>query len=377
MAASRQNRKQSRTGERARRAPGVTEAEGAGNWLIRLLPWAAVVLALLVFTGTLAYPFVDDDRLMVVNNIELHAWTQVPHYFVDDAWGHSGHDVTSDYYRPAQLLFLRLNYAWFALEPGGYHAAILALHALATLLVFLVVLRMLRDRLTAGIAALIFAVHPIHVEPAVWISGATESQLAVLFLTALLCYLTWRERADSGAEGAQKWLAFSLLAYALALLTKESAVLLGAFFLIYEFRRQPPGSMVARAWRMLRVLWPYGAVVAVYLAARTYALRDAPPNGSGASLASILFSLPQVFAFDLRKLLWPLPLSIFYPLQLITRPNLFNFVLPLVGIAGRARGLWFWSCRSRGRGMGIGLAPRSAGDAAARNYPFPSLRSGA
>ena len=366
MAAGKQKRKQIRVGERTRRAPDFAESNGAGNWLVRLLPWAAVGLALLVFAGALAYPFVDDDRLMVVNNAALRSWNSVPHYFVDDAWGHSGQDVTSDYYRPVQLLFLRLIYAGFALEPDGYHAAILALHALATALLFLVAWRTLKDRLTAGIAALIFAVHPIHVEPAVWISGATESQLAVFFLTAVLCYLAWCDRRNSGAKGAHKWLGLSVIAYALALLTKESAVLLGAIFFIYEWKWQSPdgeqgadeenpsavrrGTLAGAAAQLRRVfqaLWPYGAVVAVYLAARSYALRDAPPNGSGASVATIFFTLPQVFAFDLRKLLWPLPLSLFYPLQLVTRPNITNFILPLAASLAVLAGLWCWSRRSR------------------------------
>jgi hypothetical protein len=362
----------------------MAEADGVGDWLVRLLPCAAVGLALIVFAGALGYPFVDDDRLMVVNNPVLRSWTQVPQYFVEDAWGHSGPDAMSNYYRPAQLLWLRLNYAWFDMSPGGYHAASIALHALATALVFLVARRTLRDRLAAGFAALIFAVHPIHVEPAVWISGATESELAVFFLTAVLCYVVWRECMYSAAKSARWWLGFSLLAYALALLTKESAVLLGAMFVIYEWKWRPAGgrqdadgnrpmkpenpseaqtaerivddqrSLVTRiASRMLRVvlvLWPYGVVVAAYLAARSYALRASPRAGSGASLTTILLTLPQVFVFDLRKLLWPFPLSLFYPLQMVTRPHLANFVVPLAVSLAALAGLWIWSRRSEAVG---------------------------
>ena len=59
MAVSRQNRKQRRAGERTRRAPDslpprqtlTAEADGASNWLVRLLPWAAVGLALIVLAA--------------------------------------------------------------------------------------------------------------------------------------------------------------------------------------------------------------------------------------------------------------------------------------------------------------------------------------
>jgi tetratricopeptide (TPR) repeat protein len=338
-------------------------AGGLSHWLARLLPWAAVALALTAFAGALSYPFVDDDRLMIVNNPVVRSWSSVPRYFVEDAWGHSGQEVLSNYYRPAQLLWLRLNYAVFALEPGGYHAACLALHGLATGLLFLLARHTLKDRLAAGFAALIFAVHPIHVEPAVWISGATETQLAVSFLAAVLGYLVWRERRDYDAKSARRWLAFSLAAYALALLTKESAVLLGGIFLIYEWKWRPATSNQQPASSFKQQapgnkLWATGssqklaacglllAIFAAYLAARSYALRAAPRAGSGAPLASILLTLPQIFAFDLRKLVWPLPLSLFYPLQLVTRPGLANFVLPLAVSLAALAGLWIWSRRS-------------------------------
>jgi cytochrome c-type biogenesis protein CcmH/NrfG len=365
-----------------------------------LLPWLAVALALLVFAGALGYIFVDDDVDQIYNNPCLRSWDWLPQYFTHNVWSRPGTaDLVSNYYRPLFLVWLRLNYLVFEREPAGWHAAAILLHAAATLLVFLLAMRTLRDRIAAGFAGLFFAVHPLHVESVAWISGANEAEYALLSLAAVLCYLRWREgkdiefqASDSGpkairgsgrAAGSSSgissrkflWFLLSLVCYALSLLAKETAATICALIFLYEWKRRrglprpgkpaagcrptaqgmppepvpaPPGA--GSRWNAaLRAAWitlPYLAVTAAYMVVRALVLHGlAPDKGSHPSLASVLFSLPETASFYLRKLLWALPMSQRYPIRLVAGPGLATFVWPLAAALAALWGLWIWGRR--------------------------------
>src|SRR5205085_1082795 len=102
------------------------------------------------------------------------------------------------YYRPLFNLYLLVNYQLFHLNPAGWHLLLVLWHLLVTLLVYRLARRLLKDEGGALTAALIFGVHPVHIESVAWISGVTEPMLAVFFLGALLGYLRWRDGAAGG-----------------------------------------------------------------------------------------------------------------------------------------------------------------------------------
>src|SRR5205085_3684793 len=113
------------------------------------------------------------------------------------------------------MLWLLAQYSLFGLHPFWWHLVALATQAAAAVLVWMLARRLTGDDLTAGVAALIFALHPIHVEVAAWISGVTESLMAVFFIAALLCYLRRRDATEARGK-LTAWLAASLALFALA-----------------------------------------------------------------------------------------------------------------------------------------------------------------
>ena len=88
------------------------------------------------------------------------------------------------------------------------------------------------------IAALIFGLHPALIESVAWISGVTDPLLAVCLVPAFLAFLNWREGR------APRWLAASLVLYALALMSKEPAIVLG-----------PLISLASSKWTGLLLWW--------------------------------------------------------------------------------------------------------------------------
>lgn len=136
-------------------------------------------------------------------------------------------------YKPLSWLAWALVHEVFGLNPFGYHLANVLLHCANTVLVFLLSRRLLqcgtrnaergiegaaKQDICAAIGALLWAVHPLRVEPVAWVTGLPYG-LALLFaLAATLLYLRANApAADAGARRRDYWL--SVGAFALAVLS--------------------------------------------------------------------------------------------------------------------------------------------------------------
>ncbi|MGO9261786.1 MAG: glycosyltransferase family 39 protein [Bryobacteraceae bacterium] len=149
-------------------------------------------------------------------------------------------------------------YRLFGLAPWGYRLASLTFHILGTWLLYALARQWAPMRPAALWAAMFFAVEEGHQEAVVWFAGFTEPAMLVFGLCAMLCWL----RAGESARG-WLWNAAGVAAFALALLSKETAVILLPLFLLAAPRAD---------WRRaLRRLIPYallGLVVAASILAQ-------------------------------------------------------------------------------------------------------------
>jgi Flp pilus assembly protein TadD len=317
--------------------PDDSNPEGGSDVARGTLALGLLAIAL-AYVNTLRFQFVYDDLPQIVNNPLVHSWRYAPRYFVEHVWSQIP-GLPGTYYRPVFLLWLRLNHACFGLAPFPWHLTTLLVHLAVTLLVYRLLLRVTADRLTAAFAAVLFGLHPTHIETVAWISGVTDSLTALFLLASFLCYCGWRD----GRRTA--WMAASLLLYTLALLTKETALGLPLLLLAYEWLLPPDGrAPAAGRWRfLLRGLVPYLVTAAAYMVVRSEVLRGLGYGFDYSSL-SLLLSVPSVIWFYLARLVWPVHLSVFYDPRTLTTPGLFNFVLPLLGVAGVA-GVLFWLAR--------------------------------
>ena len=176
-------------------------------------------------------PFVYDDARFIQQNEAL--LTSSPwDFFVDPATtsagtglGESGGGIVADIYRPLRTLLFSLERRAFGLDPKGWHAVGLLLHALNAWLVLRLLWRLLGTTGPAALAgALLFAVHPVGVESVVWVS----SQGDLLALTLMLVTLEVLLR-----PGLLRTLGGAVLCL-LACLAKESAIVLPALLLLRD-----------------------------------------------------------------------------------------------------------------------------------------------
>lgn len=185
------------------------------------------------------------------------------------------------------------------------HAVSLLIHALNSALVLLLVSRCLRGREGSGVGAivggLLFAIHPAHVENAVWIAAAADSLAALFLLGSLWASLEARETRRI------RWHALSGLLFLLALLSKESAVagvlLLPIGLLLCRSRDADKDVRGALALSLLSS----ATVLGLYLGLRVAAGGDLP-GGSSLQVSVVLSGkLLAGISFYVKKALFPWP----------------------------------------------------------------------
>lgn len=202
----------------------------------------------------------------------------------------------------------------------GYHVINVLQHATAAGL-FAAVLRRLAIP-GAGLAAVLFVLHPVCVESVAWISEQKNTLSAVLYLGAALAYL----RYDVERTGSRY--AFAILLFAAALLTKSvTATLPAALLVVFWWRR---GKLTWRhdvvpllPWFGLGML--SGSITAYFertLIGAQGAIFDLT------SLERVLLA-GRVVWFYLGKLLWPAELIFIYPRWTIEASTWWQWLFPL------------------------------------------------
>jgi Tfp pilus assembly protein PilF len=244
-----------------------------------------------------------------------------------------------------------LNDALFGLHPWGWHLTSVLAHVATTWLVYRLALRITRDAWVAGTAALIFGLHPVHVEAVADITSIQEPLSTFFILAALLAF------ARSQEEAKGRWLTVSLGSTVAALLTKESGmvlpVLVGAYAWIFDGDGRdaaPAKTSTRRVERMGRALVasiPYWLVVLVYVPLRVHALKGFAHVITPLSLRTEILTLPSVLVFYVRVLFWPAGLSCYYDTPYVTNPGWRSFGLPVMLLAAIVAELAVWYARVR------------------------------
>lgn len=211
------------------RNPSTGERDGGLAVLPAGPPWAAPALLLVValaHAGALRAGFVWDDTPLLLRNTLLGDPAALGALLSGDLWaGAPVEDGRSGYYRPLLLLDYSVDVALFGLSAPWMHLRGLLWHVLAVAAVWRLA-RGLFAPWPAAVAALIFGLHPLQVEAVTWIAARNDPMAAALGGWALVA----ASRPGRGAAAAG-------LLSCLALLTKESALLLPALHLACVWAR--------------------------------------------------------------------------------------------------------------------------------------------
>ena len=189
------------------------------------------ILVLVTFWKSFENAFVDwDDFGYVVNNELVR---QPGNSFVKDLFSTP---VVSNYH-PLTVLSLRLNNNVCSTCPNGISPRPfilwnVILHLLNTILVFILIYLLTKKNiLTALLVAVLFGVHPMHVESVVWISERKDVLYSFFFLSGLIAYLNYK------GNGRRKklWLLFTFFLFILSCLSKGTAVVFPVVLVLINF----------------------------------------------------------------------------------------------------------------------------------------------
>jgi len=310
----------------------------------RTLLLIVLTLTAVAYVATLQFQFVYDDEAQIVGNQLIEHWRFVPHYFNIQVWAHINTHQAGNYYRPIFMIWMRLNQAAFGYHPFGWHLTSVLMHVLATFFVYKLARRLSKREEVGLLTALIFGLHPVHVEAVAWVSGVTEALFAILLISSFLWFLDWRE----GRPNAR---AYSLLLFALAIFSKETAVLMMPLVFVYAwlYPRDENAPLIKRSWTSLLPALPYLAVTCAYLYFRALALHGLFHPITPIDRVTNLLTIPSVLWFYLKLLFVPIGLSAFYDTPYVHSTDLHQFWLPLLGVVVFAAVifLWWWKTRDR------------------------------
>jgi tetratricopeptide (TPR) repeat protein len=211
-------------------------------------------------------------------------------------------------YHPVTLLVIALEHSLFSSSPFGYHLVSLLLHLLATYLVYRFLLALTKTEALAFGAALLFGVHPLHVEPVAWLSDQKDLLYTVFYLGAAVSYVRYR---DSG-ESRHLYRAVLPL-FLLSLLSKGLAVTLPVALLLIDAYRER--ALTAGG---LRKLLPFFALSVVFgvLAINAQASAGAITVAGVDTPVEKLLCASKGYVLYIVKLVAPFGLSPWYPYPL-------------------------------------------------------------
>jgi len=202
----------------------LTNSSKGRSWLIAL---GIAFLTFAILSQVIESEFTNwDDPSYVINNYKIKS-LDLEKFFTP---------VSENYvmanYHPLTMLSLALDYWMNELDPKGYHLTALLLHLLNTILVFWFIRNLTNRGLVAIITALLFGIHPLHVEAVAWISARKELMFSLFYLLSLLSYLEY-------AKGNRRILFMTLtfLFFILSLLSKAVAVSLPLALILIDMYR--------------------------------------------------------------------------------------------------------------------------------------------
>jgi tetratricopeptide (TPR) repeat protein len=267
-----------------------------------------------------------DDEYYVIKNALLRG---------PDWAGIFSKPVVSNYH-PLTVATLAINYKISELEPGSYLLFNYLVHLLNTLLVFYFVW-IISDKKTwvAFISALIFGIHPMHVESVAWASERKDVLYTFFFLLSLIQYWKYLQTNKS----SKLWISFFF--FVLSLLSKPAAIILPLVLLALDYwKRRPLTGKVFIEKIAFFVLALVFAIVTVRIqSVKAIAGLDLYPLWTRP-----LFACYSVMIYFLRFFV-PQPLSAFHPYPPVENLGWAVYISPLFIIAILA--LLWWQRRNR------------------------------
>ncbi len=277
-----------------KRLPAEAEAErqAPSRILILGISLGLFLVTLLLYTPVYRFGFVNfDDPDYVTNNTHMRQGLTMDGV----VWAATSTEAANWF--PVTRLSHLLDVEIFGLRPGGHHFTNAVLHALAAVLLFAFLQAATGAAWPSAFVAMLFAVHPLHVESVAWIAERKDVLSAFFWFLALWSYVR-----------RQYWL--TLVAFCLGLMSKPMVITLP--FVLFLLDLWPLGQPLRTALPLkipLFGLSAASAIAAYVVQSGSGAVREVGQFPLGLRVENAVVS----YAVYIMKMFWPAKLAVFYP----------------------------------------------------------------
>jgi len=235
-------------------------------------------------------------------------------------------------YHPLTFLTLMVDYAVGNGDPLPFHLTNLLLHLLATIAVFVFILTIFKQNLVVAFTtALIFGIHPMHVESVAWVTERKDVLYGLFFVLGLITYARYAK------TGQKKLLVITFLWYLLSMLSKPAAVTFFLVQLLIDY-------WYNRGWKpkVLLEKVPFLAL-ALFFSWLTIAIQsDTSVKGlDEISFINRICAAGYGFNVYVLKFLVPFDLINLYPYPPLANPPGYFYAMPFIALAIFAAGAWY------------------------------------
>ncbi len=291
--------------------------------LLTYLPWVGLIMGtafLFLWPVILAEYTELDDKHLILTNTEM--FMRRP----DKVWVMS---LFTPHYKPLVLLSWVIEGNLFGLKSSVLHFNNLLLHAINSVLAFFIVLRLsscfsstrTRAQLIALFSALLFAVHPLHVESVAWAIERKDVMYTCFFFLGILAYFRYLDKPSL------KWMLLTTVSFAASLLCKAPAIIFPAVLFLIDWAYGRPLKLARFTEK-----WPVHIMFVIGLALFGVfgVLGNVESGGKGKGKGKAV-AAPVATEGSLERMISEKPVSDVYPLTEL--PGFYSKIA-LIGLKG-------------------------------------------
>ena len=291
-----------------------TSAGGAKKWRLPLAFAMIAIVTVAVYWPLLHNGFIDyDDTDYVTANMMVRQGLSLKGFLWSFSAFHAGN------WHPLTWLSHMVDVELFGMNPMGHHAVSLLLHVTNALLLCLLLQQLTGYIGRSLVVALLFALHPLHVESVAWVAERKDVLSTLFWLLTMAAY-AWYARSPS----LKRYLPVAAL-FALGLMAKQMLVTLPFILLLMdywplnrffprqgEFSPEPVGAKRLLIEKVpLLVLAAAAALITLLAQSSGGALSRADTGSTLVNVGNGLIS----YVTYIRNMFWPVDLAFFYPLE--------------------------------------------------------------
>ncbi|HET7818332.1 MAG TPA: tetratricopeptide repeat protein, partial [Bacteroidia bacterium] len=237
-------------------------------------------------------------------------------------------------YIPLTYLSFTIDRTLLGDNPKGFIAINILLHLINTLLVYLLIDRLVNNKLAGLIGSLLFGIHPVHVESVAWIAERKDVLYTCFFLLSIHLYVNYVETKKL------KWLLISISGMILSVLSKNVAIVLPCVLLILDY-------FLKRDFKNKKIIFekiPFLLIAILFAYIGTQSVQS---NGKDLSSYHLTFLehiavASYAYIHYLVKIILPVNLSAYYPYPFLSDEDMPIYIWNYLAASILITGCIFW-----------------------------------